>query len=1078
MKTKNILSILCISFLVFVSQFSFSQLILNNLTVTNNNQTIHYYDAQGIISPNGGFANISPGSADVDFTSDNYIHLKPGFHAYPYNTGIFHAYFSHDLDFTIIEPQGSVPKYEKLECGLMMPQDIADKITRFLEDAKRQHGPNYANNPFDPANSYYGNPNLKPGTTDYDNAFANGAGDYINPYDPEHISVEAYFCSPSGINKHTIYGFYYHQMGWLTHGLEHVGWYEDQTKYNWRIRFAPDELGTWVCKIKVKVGSTYTPYEHFFTFKCDPSNNYGYIKVGPNNRNFMYQDAYSNGTTNYFFPIGDHYDTSPLTKDCFANGQLAGFNCGYENFFPGQVDCHTRTNPLPVDQIAQINCENFMDLRIPTDFYNIYEIYADEISKNDGNFCRFFLNSHGLNFEREQLGIYETRKVEMFEMDKLLELFHDKGIYIDLVLAEPSDFWINLEYFNDINDPHPNYGGLTFHQNNTWRWNPYRDNSGNIPSGDCVTYFDAYVFDPLISNNFNPDYNDPPNVNELYKGIKNVFSPLCFFTNDQAKKYFKNRLRYLVARWGYSTNIAYYEIYNEIDQTFAVFDADKPCEPGKKGINMYYPYSPEACGDDVIPGAPAYIRSAVTDWVNEMAKYLKTIDPNHLTSITSISMDIDYDLSQPKAKFKPGFNNFDNNGFWSSPYIDVGNVHVYETREYRKSILTNLAKLFNEDVGKPIVYTETSTFNYAEYPGCIDWDFHNYLWSSTVCGSAASATNFTWQPGWNYEEHYPALRAFINSVNFDNNSHSERFRADNNSYVGAYDIILTYNANGNASYAYGWLQNRSYFNRNYSGQCLNYVNYVPYEYCNIPLNYSMCDMIVVNGNPINFTTCNMPPSPPSSWQPTLDKGTVCDWPPCPGYTKDITTLGCPNNTANNDFPCSEYPFLDFTTVPLPNCNISIPGFNSGATFQIDWYLTDKGTYGGISQSQGGLVADISGTINNITVPYTGGANPNDWAFIINQTSHRLAKNSNQEFQFEVKPNPSKGIFTVDLLKKYSSQDEPIKISVLNPIGETLFNKIVTNTRFVEINLSKFSRGIYFIQVNDNGNISSSKVEIM
>ncbi|MCZ2277611.1 MAG: T9SS type A sorting domain-containing protein [Bacteroidia bacterium] len=70
------------------------------------------------------------------------------------------------------------------------------------------------------------------------------------------------------------------------------------------------------------------------------------------------------------------------------------------------------------------------------------------------------------------------------------------------------------------------------------------------------------------------------------------------------------------------------------------------------------------------------------------------------------------------------------------------------------------------------------------------------------------------------------------------------------------------------------------------------------------------------------------------------------------------------------------------------------------------------------------------------------------------------------------------MFTVDFLKKYSSQDVPIKISVMNPIGETLFNKSVTNTRFVEINLSKFSRGIYFIQVNDNGNISSSKVEIM
>ncbi|MCC6383867.1 MAG: hypothetical protein LC117_06750 [Bacteroidia bacterium] len=94
----------------------------------------------------------------------------------------------------------------------------------------------------------------------------------------------------------------------------------------------------------------------------------------------------------------------------------------------------------------------------------------------------------------------------------------------------------------------------------------------------------------------------------------------------------------------------------------------------------------------------------------------------------------------------------------------------------------------------------------------------------------------------------------------------------------------------------------------------------------------------------------MPPSLPSSWQPTLDKGAVCDWPPCPGYTKDVTTLGCPNNTANNDFPYSEYPFLDFTTVPLPNCNIILSGLNLFATLQIDWHLTDKETFGGISQS--------------------------------------------------------------------------------------------------------------------------------
>ena len=67
--------------------------------------------------------------------------------------------------------------------------------------------------------------------------------------------------------------------------------------------------------------------------------------------------------------------------------------------------------------------------------------------------------------------------------------------------------------------------------------------------------------------------------------------PLEFFTNDEAKRIYYNRLRYIVARWGYSPSIFAYEFFNETNAPF--------------------------------------------EWVSEMSSYLKKIDGNrHMVSTT------------------------------------------------------------------------------------------------------------------------------------------------------------------------------------------------------------------------------------------------------------------------------------------------------------------------------------------------------------------------------------------------------------------------------------------------------------
>lgn len=51
-------------------------------------------------------------------------------------------------------------------------------------------------------------------------------------------------------------------------------------------------------------------------------------------------------------------------------------------------------------------------------------------------------------------------------------------------------------------------------------------------------------------------------------------SPDEFFTSDQAQQFFEKRLRYIVGRWGYSCNIVFWELWNEVDLT-GYYDTEK-----------------------------------------------------------------------------------------------------------------------------------------------------------------------------------------------------------------------------------------------------------------------------------------------------------------------------------------------------------------------------------------------------------------------------------------------------------------------------------------------------------------------
>ncbi|MCM8786069.1 MAG: DUF5060 domain-containing protein [Candidatus Omnitrophica bacterium] len=130
------------------------------------------------------------------------------------------------------------------------------------------------------------------------------------------------------------------------------------------------------------------------------------------------------------------------------------------------------------------------------------------------------------------VGYYNLRNA--WKIDKIIEFAEINDIYIQLVII--------------------NHGQLSTWCDQEWQDNPY-----NIKNGGFLK------------------------------------SPNEFFTNERAKRLLKNKLRYIVARWGYSPYIFSWEILNEIN---LVGDSHN-----------------------------FYLGEEITKWYKEMKEYLNEIDP-------------------------------------------------------------------------------------------------------------------------------------------------------------------------------------------------------------------------------------------------------------------------------------------------------------------------------------------------------------------------------------------------------------------------------------------------------------------
>lgn len=267
--------------------------------------------------------------------------------------------------------------------------------------------------------------------------------------------------------------------------------------------------------------------------------------------------------------------------------------------------------------------------------------------------------------------------------------------------------------------------------------------------------------------------------NNPYNTVLGLKSPTMFFTDKEAKRIAKNLVRYIVARWGYATNIVCWEFWNEVNNIPA----------------------------DDLPEATFHAN--IVKWHSEMADYVRSIDPfDHLIS-TSLGTFSEKDYIG-NALYKK---------------LDIVQYHTYGNIQKAKSKEQRTKQLFEKFAAyrplypdKPIFCGEFG-FGQSSSPKYQDKDpfgidTHNCIWASFFSGMTGSASFWFW----NYLNDMDLLRIYAPVLSFSRNipllsdSYTPHTTVDENknSWICPNGIETYYLSSANEDTLYGWCQDTAF----------------------------------------------------------------------------------------------------------------------------------------------------------------------------------------------------------------------------------------------------------------------------
>lgn len=678
--------------------------------------THHTAVTNKILSPGVASHPVSiTGTADAEFVSATEVRLTDGFHAGGFSgNGRFHARIDEALgdpaDLVVIAPKPAthvidnilhVEKWEKLEIGLKLPQEYQDAIDRFFDNY-------YPDAPVD----YTSDPSNTDAVHD------------LNPYADDSLQLVMMLTDPSG-DPRMKWGFFMREGRWASSSaLAPLA--EDLIDplhpYHIRFRFAPDEEGTWQISLTIKAPYTNTPTNDplpdllhtGYQFISDPPlpDNNGYLQVNGNNHRVLQFEGDKDiaGDETPFFGLG------PNLPDV-SHGDLS---------LTDPPDGHWYT-------FYQRDFEEFKKT-------------MERLHSVGGTFMRVFLMRNIFAPEWVNHGVYDHYKTPEV---------------CDTSFPTPCE---NQGWTNNNNTSNCQW--------QSWAFDQVLDHAraNNLYLQLCVDpYFPGVDYEkflwgahPYVVNFLDPDRPDPPalpyDMNEFFYRDGDPMNK-----GDGVFYYWKRKYKYLMARWGYSVNIASIEPFNEIDQMLSYQDRNMIPDPGATCEELaQLPYWANCMEnrvhwleDDDLPGT-------ISDWLTDIITYVRyPVDPfdpvgSPLGEDRKLFL-MSYTDAEDAASTDPEhYLPFENE------HVDLLDVHrgLYsaedelwssfdESQDYRDTYQSGGTK-------KPFSRGEHSYFEHKDLdpdiPGAeyetwkvfhnYDVSFHNELWASTFYGNFAAGT--TW----------------------------------------------------------------------------------------------------------------------------------------------------------------------------------------------------------------------------------------------------------------------------------------------------------------------------------------------
>ncbi|HEY8518392.1 MAG TPA: DUF5060 domain-containing protein [Candidatus Binatia bacterium] len=296
-----------------------------------------------------------------------------------------------------------------------------------------------------------------------------------------------------------------------------------------------------------------------------------------------------------------------------------------------------------------------------------YDDWFARLAEQGANFARIWMApwSFGLEWNDTPLGDYTNRLGRAWQLDHVLEEAERRGIYVMVSLI--------------------NHGAFATLFNGNWASNPY-----NAANGGPLATADE------------------------------------FFTDPTARKLFERRLRYVVARWGWSTHVHSWELWNEVDLT------------------------------------DGYRSPAITQWHADMAALLRALDPyDHLVTSSHALYWNDRNV------WLDGGLDFTQIHFYADqfpPFANIGQTVTTWTRE-RMGV-----------TGKPVLFAEIGV-DARGAPQTREADpegigIHDALWAGVVSGGIGTGMTWWWdnliaQEPDRYYPMFGAVARFVEGLRWD-----------------------------------------------------------------------------------------------------------------------------------------------------------------------------------------------------------------------------------------------------------------------------------------------------------------------